>query len=445
MENTPNLALPYLLASQADKHVSVNEAFDRLDQLVHISVETMERVTPPTNPITGERHIVGASSNAAWAGQTAKIATWDGDEWVFTTPQIGWLAWLKTPALLVVFTSTGWVNVQPPSFATRSEKFGINGDADSDNRLLVASPASLFNHDGAGHQLKINKATSSDAASVLFQTSYSGRAEMGIVGNDRFCIKVSPDGQNWKTALTINHQNGEVLFPLTQNDNSPQINCLSGAGRFVSESEASSVNLVSTFIPIPALAPYNGATFTGHGKMIYDNSTYGGTNEALNADVDELISKIRDPNRRRWQSEFWVAAITCGTGINVQTPYQSTLYALSVYLRKLHGSAMTIRFLLRAKTGNTLVHQMHDGQVITIDGQPTPPGHILITPAMGWVSVLIQDRLPARMSIGYQPDLLYLSQAEAGDVALIALPALMFGIHHVDPDEGIIPSFAALA
>lgn len=85
---------------------------------------------------------------------------------------------------------------------------GVNATADATNRLAVASPASLFSHDGAGHQLKINKDAAGDTASVLFQTAFSGRAEFGLTGDDDFHVKVSPDGSTWHEAIVVNRSNG---------------------------------------------------------------------------------------------------------------------------------------------------------------------------------------------------------------------------------------------
>ena len=46
----------------------------------------------------------------------------------------------------------------------------INGaTADTTNRLSLNAPATLLNHDGDGHQLKINKASAGDTASLLYQ------------------------------------------------------------------------------------------------------------------------------------------------------------------------------------------------------------------------------------------------------------------------------------
>ncbi|MDZ4118022.1 DUF2793 domain-containing protein [Phaeovulum sp.] len=82
--------------------------------------------------------------------------------------------------------------------------------ADATNRLSINAPASLFNHAGAGHQVKVNKAAATDTGSFLFQTGFSGRAEFGLTGSDDFQIKVSADGATWFNALQLERTSGRV-------------------------------------------------------------------------------------------------------------------------------------------------------------------------------------------------------------------------------------------
>ena len=58
------------------------------------------------------------------------------------------------------------------------------------------------------YQVKLNKASVADTASLLFQTDFSGRAEMGTAGQDDFAIKVSADGSSWTTALAFDAASG---------------------------------------------------------------------------------------------------------------------------------------------------------------------------------------------------------------------------------------------
>ncbi len=80
---------------------------------------------------------------------------------------------------------------------------GVNTTADATNKLAVASGAVLFNHVGNGVQVKLNRNASGDTASFLFQTGFSGRAEIGCLGNDDFVFKTSPDGSAFNVGLTL--------------------------------------------------------------------------------------------------------------------------------------------------------------------------------------------------------------------------------------------------
>jgi Protein of unknown function (DUF2793) len=90
---------------------------------------------------------------------------------------------------------------------------GINATADTTNRLSVSAPATLLNNAGNGHQLKINKNAAADTASLLYQTGFSGRVEMGTTGDDNMHVKVSADGTVWKEAIVVDRTSGAATFP----------------------------------------------------------------------------------------------------------------------------------------------------------------------------------------------------------------------------------------
>ncbi len=210
MEQSPNLLLPYIMPSQAQKHVTHNEAVRMLDALVHLAVLDRDLTAPPASPQDGDRYIVADGSTAEWAGREGTIAARQDGAWSFFSPCEGWVAWVRDEALLLVFDGTGWT-----AAAADAPIFGVNAPADETNRLTVAAAATLLSHDGAGHQLKINKLAPEETASLLFQTTFSGRAEMGITGSDDFRVKVSPDGTQWIEALVIDRATGSVTLPQT--------------------------------------------------------------------------------------------------------------------------------------------------------------------------------------------------------------------------------------
>jgi hypothetical protein len=216
MSDSPHLGLGYLAPSQAQKHVTVNEAFRRLDALVQLGVLDRDRTAPPASPGEGDRHIVAAGATGAWAGQADRIAAFLDGAWVFVEPKPGWLAYAADEGALLVFLSGGWASALGSLAVLEAlTRLGVNATPDLVNRLAVASEAVLFNHDGAGVQVKLNKATAGDTASLLFQRGFSGRAEFGLAGVDDFSLKVSADGASWTPALAVDAATGAVDLPAT--------------------------------------------------------------------------------------------------------------------------------------------------------------------------------------------------------------------------------------
>ena len=201
MSNTPNLQLPYVAAGQSQKHVTVNESLRALDALVHMGVLSRGQASPPASPQEGQRYLVPAGASGGFAGHAGQIAAWQDSTWFFYNPRLGWMSWVADEAVLLAHDGTNWVLAA--GLYQNLAMVGINATADATNRLVVSSAASLLNHAGAGHQVKINKATSGDTASLLFQSNWSGRAEMGLSGDDRFRLKVSGDGSAWVNALEV--------------------------------------------------------------------------------------------------------------------------------------------------------------------------------------------------------------------------------------------------
>lgn len=217
-DSSPILALPYLMPAQAQKHVTHNEALRRLDIIVQLSVESFDADTPPDLPVEGEVFALGDSATGAWAGHDGDLAVSLDSAWHFVTPRTGWRAWGRTQAQLRIWDGSAWV--LPMMAQDNLSGLGIGTSADTVNRLAVMAQATLLTHDGAGHQLKINKAAGGDTASVLFQSGWSGHAEMGLAGTKDFSIKVSGDGAAWTQALSLDRDTGLASGAAVQSDTS---------------------------------------------------------------------------------------------------------------------------------------------------------------------------------------------------------------------------------
>ncbi len=210
-EISPNLALPYIQPAQAQKHVTHNEAIRLLDLITQLTVKSDSLATPPVELAAGARYLVAAGATGAWIGHAGEIAYLQDATWQFLPPVKGWVAWVVDAARFVVFDGTVWIVPAAP-LPSSVDKLGINATADNVNRLSVSAAATLLNHAGSGHQIKVNKATTADTASLLFQTGFSGRAEMGLGGDDNFSIKVSADGSTFQSALVADASTGRVAL-----------------------------------------------------------------------------------------------------------------------------------------------------------------------------------------------------------------------------------------
>lgn len=108
MTDTVRLSLPLLSPSQAQKHVTVNEALGRLDAAVQISVITRNLATPPLTPLEGDTYLVPVGAVNDWAGQAGAIASRQNGGWVFLQPAAGWRAFVVDESLTLLHDGTDW-------------------------------------------------------------------------------------------------------------------------------------------------------------------------------------------------------------------------------------------------------------------------------------------------------------------------------------------------
>jgi hypothetical protein len=359
---TTHLLLPYILASQAQKHVTHNEALRLLDAMVQLSVLDRTRTTPPASPTDGDRHIVASGATGLWAGWDLNVAFWVDGVWMRLVPRPGWLAWIAAEQMFLVWNGSSWdpvgepVDVSDAVFSlvnnadpTKRALFSLSGissgttrtftlpntsselailagtqtfsgnktfsgtltasgtvtvsaasasigtasgtatyglgsgattngttktvnigtggangsttvvnigsatagaggttvintptvtfanavtqvgmpqanltaqllglgwaTADSYNRFSINTPAMLFNHAGNGIEATFNKNAPADDAAFAFKTGFSARALIGLLGNDDFSFKVSPNGSTFFDAIRIDRTSGRVELP----------------------------------------------------------------------------------------------------------------------------------------------------------------------------------------------------------------------------------------
>lgn len=441
MNTTAHLGLPYMAASQAQKHVTYNEALRGLDALVQLSVQDRDLGDPPPAPEDGARYIIPASATGAWADRAGQVAAWQDGAWAFYPPVEGWLAWLVDEQRILAFDGTTWIALDAASADIEVlEQLGINTAADATNRLAVKADATLFSHDdvtpGSGdHRLKLNKSSVASTASALFQSDWSGRAEIGLTGDDNLHVKVSADGANWTDALRIEAATGAVRLPATVVETQP-MNLLKDGGRFSGSPEPASF-AASSFVAPDYLTPYNGAAFASGPRYTANSSTYGGPNDALDPDIEAFMAKLKDPgNARRYSVEFFVLQVTAGSGtltapvsVDGVDHYRAVENAYSPV-----PSHFTLNFHVLVKSGSVALTRVPQNETLFIDGDVVAASPS-ISSDQGWRQVTRRYAFDPRDYGGYSQVLIGL-HATPGSVFYIAAPFLSPG--HTPSRSGLL-------
>ena len=140
---TTHLLLPYILAAQAQKHVTHNEALRLLDGLVQLSVLDRDLTAPPGSPADSDRYIVGSGATGDWAGWDLNVAIFTDGAWLRLPPRTGWRVWVEDEELLLVYDGTGWVGTTPSSLQNLA-LLGLGTTADGANPFSAKLNAALW-------------------------------------------------------------------------------------------------------------------------------------------------------------------------------------------------------------------------------------------------------------------------------------------------------------
>ncbi|MEA2937723.1 MAG: hypothetical protein QOC56_1227 [Alphaproteobacteria bacterium] len=216
---TPNLTLPYIDISEAQREVVHNSAIRGLDALVHLAVLDRDLASPPGSPSDGQRWIVAASPTGAWAGHALAIAAWQDGAWRFYAPRLGWLVYVVDEGRILSWSGTAWVDaLSMVTVLQNLALLGIGTTADATNPFSAKLNNALWTaktvaEGGDGNlRAKMSKESAAKTLSLLMQNNFSGRAEIGLTGDDDFHFKVSPDGTTFAEAIVIDKTTAQAKF-----------------------------------------------------------------------------------------------------------------------------------------------------------------------------------------------------------------------------------------
>lgn len=218
MTASTNIGLPFIEAAQAQKHVTHNEALRTLDALVMLAVKDRDLTAPPDSPAEGDRYIVKAAGSGGFAGKDDQVAHYSDGGWTFYPPRRGWTCYVEDEGALLAWDGEAWGAALDllggVSELQNLARLGIGTEADATNPLAAKLNNALWvartvAEGGDGTlRYKLSKESADKTLSILFQDDYSGRAEIGLAGDDDFHFKTSPDGSTWADALLLDAATG---------------------------------------------------------------------------------------------------------------------------------------------------------------------------------------------------------------------------------------------
>lgn len=215
------LALPYLAAGQMQKHVTLNTALTRLDALLQTAAVSRTTANQPGAPADGDLYILPADAQgAAWAGRgEGSLMRFEAGGWTAVPTPPGLIAVVRDEAVVVVRDETGWTPLGGwLGQAQGLTRLGLGTTADAANPLSAKLNSALFTarevEDGGDGDLRLtfNKQAAGDVLSLLFQSGYAARAELGLVGDDDLGLKTCDEASVWRSVFRVDRATGRVAF-----------------------------------------------------------------------------------------------------------------------------------------------------------------------------------------------------------------------------------------
>ena len=213
-ETSRHLNLPYIQPSQAQKHLTHNEAINALDVMVHMSAISRSHTHPPENPNEGDRFLI-SEAGEGWGASPQSFAVFQDTTWRYFHPKAGWCCYVEDEAALFIFNGHQWTTIAP----TDVEHLGISTQADQTQRFAAQTESALWtatpqDQGGSGDFLQVmNKVATGNESAIAFQTGYTTHAMFGSFGSNDITLKTSQTGETFKDAMIVSHQTGSVNFP----------------------------------------------------------------------------------------------------------------------------------------------------------------------------------------------------------------------------------------
>jgi hypothetical protein len=386
-DTTPRVGAPLLAASQAQKSVTHNEALYQFDAFLCARFIDRTHTAPPSSPADGDTYLIATGGTGVWLGQDGNVAYSADGAWRFYPPFAGLVAYVTAESKLIVWSGSAWVDFASMIATQNLPMVGVNTTADSTNKLSVQSNAVLFSDVATGSggtgdiRAMLSKQASGNTASFLFQDAFSGRAEIGLTGDDNFHFKVSPDGSTWTDAMDIAATTGAVSIASADInggtvDNTAIGSAAPSSGAFTTLSASGAVTLSPTGSAVVTINPATlgsinkmtiGATTPESGKFTTAQATTSVTTPTLTSGAASAVTLATSGGTQLTVAHVASAANNLQVAGSASGAAIATLSAI--------GSDANIDIVMTPKgTGQVRLNTVANGTVATAPSSLGPTG-----------------------------------------------------------------------
>lgn len=196
MTETTQLGLPLVQPAQAQKHVTVNEAFARIDALAQVTLSGSGTDVPGV-PEEGALYAVEAGAGGDWTGEDGRLALYLNGGWLFIAPQVGWRGWRADTGVSVAFDGADWV---PGGGA-----FSANGAGFVQRSVEVDHPVGAGSTSVVSGFIPANATVYGITGRVLSDIGGAASLEIGVAGSsNRYGNGIGVSTGAWLRGITGN-------------------------------------------------------------------------------------------------------------------------------------------------------------------------------------------------------------------------------------------------
>lgn len=158
------------------------------------SVKSKTLDTPPTAPSKGDRYLIPSNATGVWSGKANQIAHYNGSEWEFYVPDVGWSVYVDNENKNYVFNGTAWVRSGEANQNIKAGN-GLQGGGQADEVVLDVGAGNGITVGSDSVSVKGYKgvtvdsngvATNIDNESIVYDAANGNKLKVAVIDGGAF-------------------------------------------------------------------------------------------------------------------------------------------------------------------------------------------------------------------------------------------------------------------